>query len=501
MPEKILGLDIDEDSITAVQVESGLKGYEITACARVGIEGEGGIHEALIRLFEPGNLKSDVYISSIWGGHVAYRNLRMPFKDAKKIRQTLTFEVESMVPFAIDELVTDFTISDRSEQSEVIAASVRKDFISEYLGHLQAHGIDPEVLDIRCVSMVPLLLKQEARPDDGLLLDIGSKTGTLIVYLKRRVALIRSFSSPGGEFVPPVSHGMDLSDAHIGLSEPVRAWFKSFCTVIRNTLHSMAWTTGRAEKPEKVFFTGAGALYPATAELLTEFLGMPAEPIDLSLDTRVRLSENAGRTWTPAFMDSALALCLRNGKQGDGFNFRKDEFEIQKTGFWLTQEFRRAMILVIIVLVFLAADLGVDYYFLKKNNRMLDERIREVFAQTFPDVRRIVDPVQQMTVKINELKTSAVPVPGSDSNRRVLDLLQDISSRIPPALTVKVTSLVIDQESVRMSGRTDNFNTVDGIKSRLETATQYFSAVTISSANLDRTGKEVRFELKLQLAK
>lgn len=501
MPERILALDIDEGSITAVQVESGLKGHEITACARVGIEGEGGIHEALIRLFEQENLKSDVYFASISGGHAAYRNLRMPFKDEKKIRQTLPFEVESMVPFSIDELVTDFTISDRSEQSEVIAASVKKDLISDCLQHLQAHGIDPEVLDIRCVSMVPLLLKQESMPDDGLLVDIGRKTCTLIVYLKRRVALIRSFSSPGGDLTLPASDGTDLNDEDIRISEPIRAWFKSFCTIVQNTIHSMAWTTGRAVKPEKVFFTGFGALYPAAGKLLSGYLDVPAERVDLSFDNPVRLSENAAPSWTPALMDSALALSLRNGKQREGFNFRKDEFEIQKTGFWLTREFRRAMVFVIIVLVFLAADFGVDYYFLRKNHRALDERIRGVFAQTFPDVQRIVDPVQQMKVKISELKTSAVPVPGADSGKRVLDLLNNISSRIPASLSVKVASLVIDEESVRISGRTDNFNTVDSIKNALETETQHFASVTISSANMDRTGKEVRFELKLQLAK
>jgi hypothetical protein len=42
---------------------------------------------------------------------------------------------------------------------------------------------------------------------------------------------------------------------------------------------------------------------------------------------------------------------------------------------------------------------------------------------------------------------------------------------------------------------------VDNIKNGLEASTKYFSAVTISSANMDRGGKEVRFELKLQLVK
>ena len=38
MPEKILGLDISDDAITAVQVEGGLKGYQILACERIGVK-------------------------------------------------------------------------------------------------------------------------------------------------------------------------------------------------------------------------------------------------------------------------------------------------------------------------------------------------------------------------------------------------------------------------------------------------------------------------------
>ena len=49
MPGKILGLDICEDAVTAVQIRSGLKGYQITACGRVMVEGQDGYEEALSR--------------------------------------------------------------------------------------------------------------------------------------------------------------------------------------------------------------------------------------------------------------------------------------------------------------------------------------------------------------------------------------------------------------------------------------------------------------------
>jgi Tfp pilus assembly protein PilN len=158
------------------------------------------------------------------------------------------------------------------------------------------------------------------------------------------------------------------------------------------------------------------------------------------------------------------------------------------------------MIFLGVILCLVIVDIGVDYYFLKERYRMLDQRVTEVFSRTFPDVKRIVDPLQQMRVKVNEVKISAISTPGTNSSSKVLDLLKDISDRIPKSLDVQVSRMVIDQETVRVSGKTDTFNTVDSIKTGLEPS-KYFSGVTISSANLDRTGKRVQFEIKLQRKK
>ena len=58
--------------------------------------------------------------------------------------------------------------------------------------------------------------------------------------------------------------------------------------------------------------------------------------------------------------------------------------------------------------------------------------------------------------------------------------------------------MVISSETVLISGNTDEFKSVDDIKSKLEQI-DFFKKVTINSTNLDRTGKEVRFQLKVEL--
>ena len=490
MPQKILGLDISSDSVAAVQVRGGARGYHVTACAHVMIEEAGGLGEALKALLEQLSPEADTCISSIPGEHVSYRNLRMPFRDKKKIRQTFVFELETMVPFPVEDVLADSIIVERSDQSEILAASVKQAYISEYLTQLQTFAVDPEVLDIRGVPTVAYLLSQEGIPDEGLFLDIGLKRSTMILHLNRRIALVRTFPFNGSAIV-----------RHSGAqaAEQIEFCLKSFCTEVQNTIHAFGCQAAKPVRPERIFVTGSGSLYPDTDNLLNRFLELPVERVDLARHPGIHMDENIARGWNPALMDNALALAVREARQGLGFNFRKDRFEVTKQYSVYKKEIRKAAAFLIVVLCLLAFNLGVDYHFLDKRYTSLDQQITEVFKQTLPDVKRIVDPVHQLQAKLNEIKKSALSLPGLSTNRNVLDLLRDISLRVPESADVHMTRIVVDPNAVLIKGETDTFNTVDSIKKGLEPS-DHFRAVTISSANLDRSGDRVQFEIKLDRA-
>jgi len=140
--------------------------------------------------------------------------------------------------------------------------------------------------------------------------------------------------------------------------------------------------------------------------------------------------------------------------------------------------------------------MGVDTYFLKQRAAALDSRILVLFKKTFPHISRIVDPVKQAQIEINELKRVATPGRVAGMNSRALDLFLEISERLPESMDLKVSRLMIDPNSVRIKGDTDTYNTVDRVKQGLEKSS-LFKTTTISSANLDRGKNRVLFEIKL----
>jgi general secretion pathway protein L len=498
MPEKILGLDITSDSVAAVEVAWGLKGHQVTGCHHVTVEEAGGLEEALKVLSERIGTEAEACFSSLPGEYVSYRNLRMPFEDNKKIRQTLLFELETIVPFPVENLLFDFAVVDRSDQSEVLAASVQRTYISQYLGYLQAHGIDPEVVDISGISTLCWILRQPETPNDGLLLHIGRKTNTMILYVNRRIALVRTFPF-NGSVTWSGSNGTD--QGHVGTEDAkqIESCLWSFCTEVQNTLHAFGWQNSKTVSPERVFVTGSGAVYQDTESLLKRFFDVPVEKVDLSGDPKLDMDDSISSVWNPELMNDALALAVRKTREEFGFNFRRDEFGVKKEYFGHKKEIRKVAVFLAVILSLVFLDLGLDYYFLKKRYNALDQKMTSIFKETFPDVKRIQNPVQQMSVGLEQIKKNALLIPGVGAKGKVLDLLRDISLRVPEAADVNVARMVVDIDTVLIKGETDTFNTVDTIKKGLEPS-DYFSAVTISSANLDRSGNRVNFEIKLQRA-
>ena len=81
------------------------------------------MNNALETLVSRMDVKYDTCIASIPAANASFRNLQMPFKDRKRIAQILPFEMETLVPYPIDDVLIDFIIIDGADQGEVLAVS------------------------------------------------------------------------------------------------------------------------------------------------------------------------------------------------------------------------------------------------------------------------------------------------------------------------------------------------------------------------------------------
>ncbi len=484
MKRKILGLDIRDDSVSAVLLACSIKRTEIEAHLYVPIsepkDFESGLAAALETIIEKIDVTGAVCASSFPADRISYRNLYVPFKKENKIRQMLPYELEPALPIAVDELIIDFhnvTLPDQADHTELIAAAIEKTELESYLGILASLNIEPEIVTVGGYPAALCLTRLIASPENLLFLDIDRCQVSIFVVVSGEICLIRSF---------PIHSDNSLSAA------------EALCIGVRHTCAALEEIYGLDFQPAGLFVTGGGLDDPSVEQDLARTLQILAERTDLTNAVEIAPRHHSGQPWDPHQMDNALALALMEAERLSGLNFRRGPFAAKK--FWSEHKasLLKTGLIAGLVLALAFSNVILGSYFTGKKLVRLDREINAIFTSTFPDVKKIRHPYQQMQIKIKALKTTAALPEGSGKNIRAIDILNDISRLIPKETDVNLTRLVIGSESVLIAGDTDTFNAVDDIKNRLEQVV-FFKKITITSANIDRSDNRVRFKLKIHL--
>lgn len=507
MPESTLGLDIGQGSIKAVKVIAGLKGYRVTSCAHVEIDPKEGVEPTLTALLQDMASAGLGCNACYQTNQVSFRNLTMPFKDRKKISQTIGFELEPMLPFPVETIATDYVMAANGDKTWVLSASVLQDGLEHYLNLLANFHIDPDVVDVDGVATAIQLTQDADETSAALFVDIGSQTSSAVLLKDGAVVLVRSFSFGGDILTKAIAEAKQISNQEAealkceqgadDFSQVVGPVIRSFCQSLGNTLHAFRYEVMPEAIPEKIVLSGGGALFPGLDKTIGAYFSLPVDVLDLAQHRGLVFDSDVSGSWRPAIMNGALALALREPKNKNGFNLRVGRFQKAKKFEQLKGEAKRfAVYAGVIVLAFLGRYFA-DYHVLKKQHDHIQAEISAIFKQTFPEVQRIVDPVHQMKVKIQEAKEASLLPTESLVQRASVDVLRDITLRIPEKASVDLSDLVIDEERIRLKGLTDTFNTVDAVKNGLE-GSSYLKNVSIASAQLDRKTNQIRFEIVME---
>ncbi len=483
MSRKVLGIDIRNETVTAVLLHSSLREHRVEDFIHLPFSGpedpERSLSSALQTLTEKMDLTGSDYVVSIPANQVIFRNLKIPFSNSKKIRMVLPFELETTLPYAAEDLVIDFHAlngTPASDQTELIAAAIEKIKLSPYMDALASIQADPEKLTLGGLPTALCLANQADPAEDQLFIEIDDTYGTLFILAGGRLQLIRSFPLPSaGSAKAP-----------------------QLCVQIQQTLAAFLESSELNFEPIEVVASGIGLDETDIIPQLSRALDIPVKTASIADRLDIPVESKRESRWIPAQMDNALALALMEVEGYDGLNFHKGQFAAQKFLAKHKGPLIKTGILAAAVLVLFFFNLMMEAHTLNKHLSSINSQMAQVFKETFPAVKSIRYPYQEMLAKIREIKKTAAFAAEAGPHIRSIDILNNISEKIPENITVNLNRLVIQPDNVVISGTTDTYNSVDGIKGRLEQIPQ-FEKVTISSSNIDRAGNEVRFILKVEL--
>ena len=479
MSRQILAIDIRPESIEAVLLTAGLKVSTVEECITVPLEASSENGDPLADALKRLSNKIDALIAgvvvAIPPDGVFYRKLRVPFKEESKIRQVLPFELEPLLPIAIDRLKVDFHKNRMADRNDILAVAVDQAVVQRYMDALTAAVLRPQLIVAGSLPLAIYLADtEEFTSKQFLILDIGREKTSLFALDSGDIELVRRLSSR-----------VDSEQAGEGLA-----------LKIRQTITAISDRHTEFFSPEKVYITGEALEGSEVIRRISLALELPTEEIDVS-HWAARFEMNDATPWAPYRMNNALAMALLEIDGLPCANFHRVSSPLRN--YW--NAYRHyivgpAVLLAIAIVIGLSGVI-IDSYLLNQRVEKLDAQIRQVYQSEFPQSHATGDPIQLFESKIKELKKGESG--GIYPTRvRAIDAMLALSQLIPANIDVLLTHMSMGADSLTLSGETAAFNTVDDIKSRLEKG-ELFKQVTIASANMDKSGKKVRFKLKIDL--
>ena len=225
MPEGILGIDIGESALKAVLVSRGIRGgYSIDLTEAIDF-GAGGLSEALDKLREKADFRQVQVNLSLPVELVSFHNVKLPFRQEKKIRQTIAFELETMLPHGIDDCLLDYNIISQSKKSEILAALVPRSVVKKRISLFGDNPPEVGTIGIGALAVATLLMTRGVFTGPGLLLDLGSRQTVAVFINGQKIVQVRRYN-----------FGQGSAERAVYEEE-----CKKFCHDLLNTIDFLKW--------------------------------------------------------------------------------------------------------------------------------------------------------------------------------------------------------------------------------------------------------------------
>ena len=499
MSQPLLCIDLQSDLLTAVLFDGG-KAQQVlsSTVVVVGTRKPEDIVSELAAAIDCNDCRSYLAMGASF---FVFRNITLPFSDRRSIEKILPFELQENTIHAIDDMVLDTFIEPGvGEEVDIIAAMLMRSLLSQWHAAFQEVGIFPERITLSGQPSIARIFANGHPPEEFIFLELRMDDAALFFVSSGTLQLIRPLSfgtlDSERERTADFVFAQETGELSFQGGESRGEAYEKLALAVKQTLTPLFPVLDFTQIP--LYVEGSGALIPTARSSIEKAFGTPCLACGHGglLPLPLQLPESTEKH--AAFLTSCFSMGMQTEKSPQEFNFCKNGFAPHDHLAQYRLLGKGVALFLAIAFVTSLAWLVYDNSMMKGERNALVADIRAVFQETLPDVKRIVDARQQLQVAINGAKISSGENEGIGLPYTALHVLREISMQIPASLEVLLTRLVYDGKGLRLVGVTDNFNTVDAIKTSLEQSSD-IQTVTISSTNQNPKDNSIRFELKVEL--
>lgn len=440
--KRVLGVDLGASSAKVVQLTVSPKGRPVVARAALLKQKED--LAALLRDRE-WRKPSDPIHAGFSSDKVIHRPIDLPFKDPRKLRQALPFELEGEVPFSAEEMIAAYLPQGSFKPQSgltLLAMAAPKKTIQARLEELQELGIDPCVLEPDGAALARLVLYCGLKEPAGFaVMEAGASKTNLLFFQDGALRALRS--------IP------------LGLSQQEGGFQQELMAELERTFLAFQ-TRGQGQSPQALYVCGGVLEDPEALARIKQHWAFSVTPLSGFQQWTPQASIPQGVH--PCRFCTALGLALYGlDKATLGSNMRLGQFQYRPGMAAMRGRILAASLLFATALGLGIADIETRVSTRQRQLQALQQETRGMFRQAFPEVTQVVDPVLQMQRLLEERKGRHLNLLSQDPRTTVLELLRELSLR-EQTRTLRITELDISGENVNIRGEAAAYDVIEKAK-------------------------------------
>ena len=486
--KRSIGIDINKDKISIVQLCFTGGKYSLERASVREMHESGSSEEksatdinALINsMLTKDNFDTSAKVTvTAPADRVFFQNFRTDLSANEDVQQLIKFELEDDFPIPFDELVAGICGSRElkgNDREYLIGAINRLELQGRIKTIKQAH--------LKCTTVTAdvCALYAAASISDNLI----DNTPSVIVHIDNS-RIILAISEKGRLVCVRHFNSQDLAEAQGDTPlTPVQVLTREIEMTLRAILGPDTDTM------RKVFISSNNNLLDDLFARLPEV--MNCEVIALNPFAKIDCS---GRQQPNPDIVIATGLALIGTNEiPDVLNFLAiDEFRSDQT-----VEIKRGLYIVgallLVIGVLLVARLFYELNNLEHQRELVTKQIREVFVQTLPEEKKIVNELAQMNEQLETSQAQYNALAAGMSDRVLpLRILQVISEKIKPDQNIRINDISMAPKLVRLTGVAPSFESVNNLKNVLRRIPEFDEV----EQNVNRQSGEVRFTLSITM--
>jgi type IV pilus assembly protein PilM len=343
----LVGLDIGTSSVKATQLKRVGKGFELMCLGIAPIPPEtivdgvimdaNAVVSAINQIFTENAIKTKEVAVAVSGHSVIVKKIRMTQMKEEELRESIQWEAEQYIPFAIEDVNIDFQIigasTSQSQEMEVLLVAVKKDIVNDYQTIISSAGLSTAVVDVDAFALEnAYAISYEIKPDELVaLVNLGAAVMTINILKNGISTFTRDSVFGGNRFTEAIQKGLSLSydqAEKLKMGQEVEGHTlekaKPIIDEVNNELageirrsFDFFRSSSQDDRIHKLILSGGSARLPGILDFLSQSLEIPGE-----IANPLRNIKSDPKRFDPEYLDyispqAAISVGLALRQVGD----------------------------------------------------------------------------------------------------------------------------------------------------------------------------------------